>query len=69
MQWLCLTILNSNGSYCMSHPGIICSIMVHLVKRNLHTVSCDQDVPLPRHEEEAVMDAEAAENVDEEDIL
>ena len=29
----------------------------------------DQDVPLPRNEEEAAMDAEAAENVDEEDIL
>ena len=29
----------------------------------------DQDVPLPRDEEEAAMDAEAAENVDEEDIL
>ena len=29
----------------------------------------DQDVPLPRNEEEAAMDADAAENDDEEDIL
>ena len=34
------------GSNCMSHPGIKCSIMVDLVKRNLHNththiVSCE----------------------------